>query len=45
MKLARGEKALIVASEPLTEEKWVKIPNNHLLIIDKELKSKLVKIN
>ena len=45
MKLARGEKALIVTSEPLTEEKWVEIPNNHLLIVNKDLKSKLVEIS
>jgi len=45
VKLARGEKALIVASEPLTEEDWLEIPNKHLLVVNRNLKTKLVKIS
>jgi glutamine amidotransferase len=41
-KLARGEKAVLVASEPLTEENWLEIPNKHMLIVDKDLSVKLM---
>jgi predicted glutamine amidotransferase len=44
MKLAAGEKAIIVASEKLTEEEWGEIPNKHMLIIDRDLSTKLVMI-
>jgi glutamine amidotransferase len=43
-KLARGKRAILVASEPLTEEKWLKIPNEHMLIVDRDLKTKLIEI-
>jgi glutamine amidotransferase len=43
-KLARGEKAVLVASEPLTEENWLEIPNKHMLIVDKDLSVKLIEM-
>ena len=43
-KLARGERAILVASEPLTEEEWLEIPNEHMLVIDRDLKTKLIEI-
>ena len=44
MKLAAGEKAIIVASEKLTEEEWEEIPNKHMLIVNKDLSTELVEI-
>jgi glutamine amidotransferase len=44
MKLAAGEKAIIVASEKLTEEEWEEIPNKHILIVNKDLSTELVEI-
>ena len=44
MKLAAGEKAIIVASEKLTEEEWEEIPNRHMLIVNKNLSTELVEI-
>jgi hypothetical protein len=44
MKLAAGEKAIIVASEKLTEEEWDEIPNKHMLIVNKDLSTELVEI-
>lgn len=37
--LTRTEQALIVASEPLTEDRddWEAVPRNHLLIVKPEL--------
>jgi glutamine amidotransferase len=43
-KLAVGEKAVLVASEPLTEEPWEEVPNKHLLIADESLNTELVEI-
>jgi len=43
-KLAHGEKAVLVASEPLTEENWLEIPNKHMLIVDKDLSVKLIEM-
>jgi len=43
-KLAHGEKAVLVASEPLTEENWLEIPNKHMLIVDKDLSVKLMEM-
>jgi predicted glutamine amidotransferase len=41
----RGEKAVLVCSEPLTiEEKWEEISNHQLLLIDKNLKIQKFKI-
>jgi glutamine amidotransferase len=45
MKLARGERAVLVASEPLTEEGWREIPNKHLLIVNEDLSVELLKID
>ncbi len=44
MKLVAGEKAIIVASEKLTEEEWDEIPNKHMLIVNKDLSTELIKI-
>jgi predicted glutamine amidotransferase len=46
MKLEVGEKAVVVASEKLTEEeeKWDEIPNKHMLIVNEDLNTELVKI-
>jgi len=44
MKLVAGEKAIIVASEKLTEEEWDEIPNKHMLIVNKDLSTELVEI-
>jgi predicted glutamine amidotransferase len=33
-----------VASEPLTEENWLEIPNKHMLIVDKDLSVKLMEM-
>jgi predicted glutamine amidotransferase len=45
MKLASGEKAIIVASEKLTKEPWEDIPNKHMLIIDARLNTELVNLS
>jgi len=45
MKLARGEKAILIASEPLTKEGWLEIPNKHLLIVNEDLTIKSLKID
>jgi predicted glutamine amidotransferase len=45
MKLASGEKAIIVASEKLTKEPWESIPNKHMLIIDENLNEVLLNIS
>jgi len=38
MKLASGEKAILVASEPMSDEPyWKLIPNKHLIVIDQNL--------
>ena len=44
MKLVAGEKAIIVASEKLTEDEWEEIPNKHMLIVNKDLSTELVEI-
>jgi glutamine amidotransferase len=44
MKLTTGEKAIIVASEKLTEEEWDEIPNKHMLIVNKDLSTELMEI-
>jgi glutamine amidotransferase len=46
MKLKVGEKAVVVASEKLTEEeeKWDEIPNKYMLIVNEDLNTELVKI-
>ena len=43
-KLAHGEKAVLVASEPLTEENWLEIPNKHMLVVGRDLSAKLVEM-
>ena len=44
-KLKEGEKAVLIASEPLTyDEAWLKIPNKTLVIINSDLKTKIIKI-
>jgi predicted glutamine amidotransferase len=45
MKLASGEKAIIIASEKLTEEPWDIIPNRHMLIVDENLNTELIEIS
>jgi glutamine amidotransferase len=45
MKLASGEKAIIVASEKYTKEPWEYIPNKHMLIIDARLNTELINIS
>ena len=45
LKLARGERAVLVASEPMSDEPyWEPIPNKHLAVINADLKVKLVHI-
>lgn len=45
MKLARGEKAVIIASEPMSDEPhWELIPNKHLVVIDPNLTLELIPI-
>ena len=45
MKLLRNEKAIIIASEPMSDEPvWRRVLNKHLLIVDKNLNIELVKI-
>ena len=45
MKLARGERAVLVASEPMSDEPyWKPIPNKHLVVIDANLDVKLVHV-
>jgi glutamine amidotransferase len=44
MKLVSGEKAIIVASEKLTEEPWKIIPNRYMLIVDENLNTELIEI-
>jgi len=42
MKLARGERAVIVASETMSNETyWRQVPNKHLVIVDKNLNIEL----
>ena len=44
-KLKAGEKAVLIASEPLTlDEAWFKIPNKTLVIINSDLKTKIIKV-
>ncbi|RLE96758.1 MAG: class II glutamine amidotransferase [Thermoprotei archaeon] len=46
MKLASGEKAVIIASETMSDEPhWKQIPNKHLLTINKNLTTKLTPSN
>jgi glutamine amidotransferase len=45
MKLATGERGVIVASEKLTKEPWEDIPNKHMLIIDARLNTELVNLS
>ncbi|ABN69781.1 glutamine amidotransferase, class-II [Staphylothermus marinus F1] len=43
MKLLHGEKAVIVASEKISEEPyWKLIPNKHLLVIDRDLNTETI---
>ncbi len=45
MKLTRGEKAVLVASEPMSDEPyWNPVPNRYLLVIHPGLRTELVKI-
>jgi glutamine amidotransferase len=44
MKLASGEKAIIISSEKLTEEPWETIPNRHMLIVEENLNTELIEI-
>ncbi|WP_048191449.1 class II glutamine amidotransferase [Pyrolobus fumarii] len=44
-KLARGERALLVASEPMSDEpNWKPIPNKHLLIVYSDLSTEIVRV-
>lgn len=44
-KLAHGEKAIIIASEPMSEEQyWEPIPNKQLLVVDATLNTKLMPV-
>jgi predicted glutamine amidotransferase len=45
MKSAYEEKAVIIASERMTEEDWELIENRNLIIIDKNLSVKLLSID
>jgi glutamine amidotransferase len=45
MKLASGEKTIIISSEKLTEEPWDIIPNRHMLIVDGNLSTELMEIS
>jgi predicted glutamine amidotransferase len=45
MKLARGEKAILVASEPLTEEELLEIPNKRMLVIDRSLRTEVIDLS
>jgi glutamine amidotransferase len=45
MKLARGEKAILVASEPLTEEELLEIPNKRMLVIDGSLRTEVIDLS
>ena len=43
VKLARREKAVIIASEPMSDEPcWELIPNKHLVVVDSNLNMKLI---
>ena len=43
MKLAYGERAIIIASEKMSDEPyWKEIPNKHLVIVDSELDIKII---
>lgn len=45
-KLAHGEKAIIIASEPMSDEQyWKLIQNKHLAIVNKSLNIELKKLN
>ncbi len=44
MKLHSGEKAIIIASECMTEEDWKLIENKHLIVIDENLNIKSISI-
>ena len=42
LKLARGEKAAIIASETMSDERyWNLLPNKHLIVLDKDLNMEL----
>jgi glutamine amidotransferase len=45
MKLAHGEKAILVASEPLTEEELLEIPNKRMLVIDRSLRTEVIDLS
>jgi len=45
MKLARGEKAILAASEPLTEEELLEIPNKRMLVIDRSLRTEVIDLS
>jgi predicted glutamine amidotransferase len=46
VKLARGEKAVVIASEPMTEEEeWKLIENGHLIVVDADLNIKDVDLS
>ncbi|RLG76728.1 MAG: class II glutamine amidotransferase [Thermoprotei archaeon] len=41
-KLARGEKAVVIASEPMSDEPhWKPVPNKHLMIVNRDLSTEL----
>ena len=45
MKLTHGEKAVIIASEPMSDEPyWRLIPNKHLAIVDSNLNIRLIQV-
>jgi len=46
MKLASREKAMLIASEPMSDEPhWKLIPNKHLAIINSNLKIKIISVS
>lgn len=45
MKLARGERAILVASEPMSDEPyWKPIPNKHMVVVDPNLSIELITV-
>jgi len=45
MKLALGERAVIVASEPMSDEPyWTLIPNKHMVVVDPNLNIELITV-
>ena len=45
MKFVKGEKAVIIASERMTEENWRPIENRHLIVVDEDLSLKFIDLS